>query len=1084
MQKPAFRPVAIFSFLFLCLANIVALPLSAQTTDNSLYSGMRWRSIGPFRAGRVSAVSGIPGNAAIYYMGSVGGGVWKTVDGGVVWRPIFDRVPVASIGALVVSPSDPNVVYVGTGDVSLVGGAANMGNGIYKSVDAGHSWTHVGLDATEHIGAMWIDPHDPNVVVVAALGRTFAPDPERGIFKTTDGGKTWRKVLYVDPETGGIDVVFAPEDPKVGYATVWHHYVKPGNTRDLIVGSRGGAIYKTTDGGDTWTAVHAPGLPTKEMGRIGVATALGGQRVFAIVAAGGDEGGLYRSDDGGASWKKSTADPRVTGSGYFSRVFLDPKNPDIVYVAQTSLYRSVDGGATFISYKGAPGGDDNHALWIDPTDPARMIMASDQGATISQDSGKTWSSWYNQPTGQMYHLSTDNRFPYWVYGTQQDSGSIGTLSRGDYGEISFLDWDPVAAYEFGYIVPSPADPNLVFAGGPARGLVLVDRANRQVDTISPNVSRDGDFRLAMNPPLAFSPQDPHVFYEGTQFLLETQDDGRNWKKISPDLTVRPGSAEQNAKAKTEEASVAQQDKKLKTKEVKETLKTPNLTAINAFSPSPVAAGEIWVGTTNGLVQLTRDGGANWHEVSPPGLTEYSQISMVEASHFDPAVAYASVDRHMEDDFHPYIYRTRDAGKTWRPIATGIPDGDFVRVVREDPVRQGLLYAGTENATYVSFDDGDHWSSLQLNMPTVSVRDLQVRNSDLVAATYGRAFWVLDDLSPLRQIDGKTAHKKVVFYRPDKAVRVQLDLNGDTPIPPDLPAGQNPPDGALLDYYLKSAPRGETTLAIYDSAGELVRKYSSQAVAPSTEPPPDVPDYWLAHPGPLPSQAGMHRFLWDLRYTPPLALHHEYPISAMYRSTPPEPQGALAVPGTYEARLTVNGKTYKQPITVVLDPRVKVSQQALERQFALERKVADLVTLSYGFDHDAVALRDAIADSEKNMQGGDAAAAKALHSVDRKALAIQGAPRRGYGMPGVKPKPTFTLLNGELSSLASLVDSADSDPTPAMEAAYRDYCRDLTATVTNWNALMHGDVATLNAQRGQQKLPPLPAKTIEAAVHCQ
>ena len=1075
-----------FSFRFILLSALIllGLPLSAQTGDNSLYSGMRWRSIGPFRAGRVSAVAGIPGNAAVYYMGSVGGGVWKTVDGGVVWVPIFDKIPVASIGALVVSPSNPNIVYVGTGDVSLVGGAANMGNGIYKSTDAGRTWMHVGLDATEHIGAMWIDPHDPNVVVVAALGRTFAPNPERGIFKTTDGGKSWSKVLYVDPETGGIDVVFAPDNPKVGYATVWHHYVKPGNTRNLIVDPSGGAIYKTTDGGNTWTAIHAPGLPTKKMGRIGVATALGGQRVFAIIAADGDDGGLYRSDDAGASWKKSTPDPRVTGSGYFSRVFIDPKNPDIVYVAQTSLYRSVDGGRTFISYKGAPGGDDNHALWIDPTDPARMIMASDQGATISQDSGKSWSSWYNQPTGQMYHMSTDNRFPYWVYGTQQDSGSIGTLSRGDYGEISFLDWDPVAAYEFGYIVPSPADPNLVFAGGPARGLVLVNRSNRQVETISPNVSRDGDFRLAMNPPLAFSPQDPHVFYEGTQFLLETRDDGKSWKKISPELTVRPGSKEQDAKAKAEEASAAQQDKKLKTKEVRETLKTPNLSAINAFSPSPVAAGEIWVGTTNGLVQLTRDSGATWQQVSPPGLTEFSQISMVEASHFDPAVAYASVDRHAENDFLPHIYRTNDSGKTWQQIATGIPDGDFVRVVREDPARKGLLYAGTENATYVSFDDGDHWSSLQLNMPTASVRDLQVRNNDLVAATYGRAFWILDDLSPLRQIDAKRVQQQVVFYRPDQAVRVQLDQNGDTPIPPDLPSGQNPPDGALLDYYLKTAPTGEIALAIYDSAGQLVRNFSSQAVAASTEPPPDVPDYWLAHPNPLPQQAGMNRFLWDLRYTAPMALRHDYPISAMYESTPPEPQGALVVPGTYEARLTVNGKIYKQPITVVLDPRVKVSQQALERQFALEKKVADLVTLSYGFEGQARALRDAITDGEKKLSNGDAASAKVLQSVDQKALAIQGKPSRGFGRPGVKPKPTFTLLNGELSSLATLVESADSDPTPAMEAAYNDYCRDLTGTAKNWNSLVQGDVAALNAQRAKQKLPPLPAKAINLPALCQ
>ena len=507
--------------LLLAVACLMLVPcgVSAQQPGPSLYAGMQWRSIGPFRAGRVTAVAGIPGVPAVYYMGAAGGGVWKTTDDGVVWKPISDSVPVSSIGAIVVSPSNPEIIYVGTGDVSLVGSAANMGQGIYKSTDSGQTWTNVGLRDTEHIGAMWIDAKNPDVVVVAALGRTFAKNAERGIFKTTDGGKTWKQVLAKDDETGGIDVTFDATNPQIGYATLWHHFVSPDKQGDLIGGSQGGAIYKTTDGGDTWSLLSDPALP-KTMGRVGVATAMGGQRVFAIVSAEHGEGGLYRSDDGGAHWAKSTADPRVVGNGYFSRVFLDPKNPDVVYVAQTSLYRSQDGGHSFISYKGAPGGDDNHALWIDPTDGSRMIMASDQGATISVDGGQSWSTWYNQPTGQIYHMSTDNRLPYWVYGTQQDSGSVGMLSRGDYGAITMLDWDPVAAYEFGYIVPSPIDPSMVYAGGEARGLVLLNRANRQVETISPNLSRDGDYRLAMNPPLAFSPQDPHVFYEGTQYSAE------------------------------------------------------------------------------------------------------------------------------------------------------------------------------------------------------------------------------------------------------------------------------------------------------------------------------------------------------------------------------------------------------------------------------------------------------------------------------------------------------------------------------------------------------------------------------------
>lgn len=1050
-----------------------------------MYSGMKWRSIGPFRAGRVAAVAGIAGNAAVYYMGSPGGGVWKTVDGGVVWAPIADQIGVASVGAIVVAPSNPNIVYVGTGDVSLVGASVNMGKGVYKSIDAGRTWTHVGLDETEHIGAMWVDPANPDVVVVAALGKTFAHSTERGIFKTTDGGKSWRKVLYKDEETGAIDVVFAAGNSKIGYAALWHHLVKPGETQDLINGSKGGAIYKTTDGGETWAPVGGTGLPEGGMSRIGVATAKDGQRVVAIIAGGRGGGGFYRSDDGGATWSKYTNDTRVTGSGYFSRVFLDPKNPDVVYVAQTSLYRSDDGGKTFISYKGAPGGDDNHALWIDPTDSTRMIMASDQGATISMDTGKSWSSWYNQPTGQIYHMSTDNRFPYWVYGTQQDSGSVATLSRGDYGAITFLDWDPVAAYEFGYIVPSPADPNMVYAGGAGRGLVLLNRSNRQVQTISPNLSRDGDYRMAQNPPLAFSPQDSHVFYEGTQYLLQTNDAGSHWKKISPDLTDRAGSDLANLKDKQEAAEA--QDKKMRTREATETLTPPNRSAINTFAPSPIAAGEIWAGTTNGLVQLTKDSGTTWQKVTPPDLSEFAMVSMIEASHFDASTAYVSVDRHEENDFKPHIYRTHDSGKTWQETVAGIADGDFVRVVRQDPVRKDLMYAGTENATYVSFDEGEHWSSLKLNMPTTSVRDLQIRNGDLVAATYGRAFWILDDVAPLRQIDAKTARQQVVFYKPGKALRVQLDLNGDTPLPPEMPAGQNPPNGALLDFYLKTAPADDITLAIYDGAGQLVREFSTKPENHVAEPPPNVPDYWIGHPEPLTRAAGMNRFLWDLRYAPPSALRHNYAISAMYQGTPAEPLGALVVPGVYEARLTVVGKVYKQPLEVELDPRVNTSKEALDRQFKLERKATAMVDATFELHHQAVVLRDAIASDAKKLQNQSPETVSALKDFDKKILPLQGAEGGrggGGGAPGVRQRPAFSTLNGEFGSLATVVDSADSDITSTMESTYSDYCRGLQTVVKAWNDMVEHDLPAINEELGKQKLSALPAASMSVPAACQ
>ncbi len=1060
--------------------------LAAQPVDTGLYRAMRWRQIGPFRAGRVTAVTGIPGNAAIYYMGTPGGGLWKTVNGGVVWTPISDSVPVSSIGAVAVAPSKPQIVYFGTGDVSMVGGSVNMGNGVYKSIDSGKTWQHIGLDETEHIGNLWVDPHNPDIVLVAALGRTYSKSNQRGVFKSTDGGKTWRKVLYKDDITGAVDLVFASGNSKIGYATLWEHYTAPGG-RAAIESAGFAGIYKTSDGGETWMQL-TEGLPTGRLGRIGAAVAADGQRVFAIVAGGGGggggggrggpAGGLYRSDDGGAHWSKATQDARIQGSGYFSRVFLDPRNPDVVYVAQTSLYRSEDGGRTFDSYKGAPGGDDNHALWIDPTDSLRMIMASDQGATISMDGGKSWSSWYNQPTGQIYHLSTDNRYPYWVYGTQQDSGSVATLSRGDYGEITFMDWDPVGGYEFGYIVPDPLNPNLVYAGGPSRGVVRIDRTNRQVANVSASVSRDSEFRMATNPPLGFSPQDPHIFYMGTQFLMETRDGGLHWRAVSPDLTKRADTSA--SPSESADASTASSDPatpaRPRAQEQQETIQPNNRVAINTFALSPVVAGQIWAGTSNGVIHLTRDGGASWQNVSPPGLPPLSQISMLEASHFDAATAYAAIDRHDENDFRAHFYRTHDYGKTWQETSAGIPEGSFARVVREDPSRKGLLYAGTENATFVSLDDGDRWNSLQLNMPTTSIRDLVVHGDDLVAATYGRAFWILDDVTPLRQIDRTVSSAPAFLFRPEKALRVRLDLNQDTPLPPEMPAGQNPPNGAILDYYLASQPSRDITLVIYDSSGQLVRQYSTQSspadVAPG-EPPPNVPEYWVGHPERLTRDSGMNRFVWDLRYAAPPVLRHEYPISALYQNTPGLPLGAMVTPGKYSVRLTVNGRTFEQPLEVAMDPRVDVSADALAQQLTLERKILDLVATSYDFYRKAVALRQILAGDQKQIErrtGGDSAIS-ALREFDQKAQRLQGSEGGfgGGGGRGGRQSPAFAALNRSIGSLASVVDGQDAAPTPVMQSAYEGYCRDLTTAAQSWNDLMKTDLANLNGELEKQKV---------------
>jgi photosystem II stability/assembly factor-like uncharacterized protein len=1058
---------------------VCATTVAAQTVDPKFYQAMRWRQIGPFRAGRVTAVAGIPGNAAVYYMGTPGGGLWKTVDAGVVWSPIFDSQKVSSIGAVAVSASNPSVIYVGTGDVSMVGGSVNMGDGVYKSVDAGKTWQHIGLEETEHIGNLSVDPRNPDVVVVAALGRTYSRNEQRGIFKTTDGGKTWKRVLYHDDITGAVDVVFAPDNTRIGYAALWEHYTRPGGTRAAIESSGFAGVYKTTDGGETWTQLSG-GLPSGRLGRIGVATAGDGRRVFAIVAGAGfgggggnAAGGLYRSDDAGEHWVRSTADSRIQGSGYFSRVFVDPKISDIVYVAQTSLYRSEDGGHTFASYKGAPGGDDNHALWIDPTDSARMIMASDQGATISVDGGKSWSSWYNQPTGQIYHLSTDNRYPYWVYGTQQDSGSVGTLSRGDYGAITFMDWDPVGGYEFGYIVPDPLNPNLVYAGGPSRGVVRIDRGNRQVATISPSVSRDNQYRMATNPPLGFSPHDPHLLYIGAQYLLETRDGGVHWKAVSPDLTKAP-SAPVNEPISESVTLPARP----RAQEQQETITPNNRNAINTFAPSPVTAGIIWAGTSNGILQVTRDGGATWQDVSPPGLGALTQISIVDASHFDAGTAYAAIDRHEENDFRAHFYRTRDFGKTWTETSDGIAAGDFARVIREDPVRKGLLYAGTENAAYVSLDDGDHWSSLQLNMPITSIRDLVVHGDDLVAATYGRAFWILDDVTPLRQVDRNVTSSAGFLFKPAKALRVRLDQNQDTPLPPEMPAGQNPPNGAIIDFYLASKPAHDVTLGIYDSAGQLLREYSTKPEPPSNEPPPNVPDYWVGHPDPLTRNAGMNRFVWDLHYTAPPVLRHEYPISALYQNTPGLPLGALATPGEYRVRLTVNGKTYEQPLVVTMDPRVDVTPAALSQELDLEKKAIEMVAVSFDFYRKAADLRQEAARLSQT-----APSLEALKEFSQKVQRVQGAENGfgGGGGRGARQAPAFASLNRNFGSLATVVDSQDSAPTPAMQAAYEGYCRDLTVATQAWNELVKTDLPAVNAELTKQNLTRLTATPLSPPV---
>jgi photosystem II stability/assembly factor-like uncharacterized protein len=1051
MMRCGKRPVYL-QFLLPIIALVLALAsfAPAQQFDARLYSGMQWRLIGPFRAGRVTAVAGIAGDVSTYYMGTPGGGVWKTTDGGVVWKPIFDEAHVASIGALALAPSDPNIIYVATGEQT-------DGNGVYKSTDAGKSWTNVGLRDTKILSSIIMDPKDPNLVFVGALGDQM-PGDARGVFRTTNGGKNWERVLFKDDTMGIADIALDPTNHKVLYAAMW----RPeqgffGSDTDKKKEGPDAAIYKSTDQGKTWKQLSGGQLPGDRMGRIGLAVAPGnkGRRVFAIM-----DQGLFRSDDAGQSWQRITTDPRVIGNWYFARVFTDPKNADIVYVMQTALYRSTDGGKTFTAFRGAPGGDDYHHMWIDPENPQRIVLGVDQGASISVDGGKSFTPWYNQATGQFYHVTTDDRFPYVAYAEQQDSGTVAVPSRSDYGRISYRDWFSVGGFEFGYIAPDPEDANTVYATGWFGTIVRYEKTTGQINF----AFVPGEKYRSFAPPMQFSPRDRQTLYMGTQFVMKTADHGVTWKEISPDLTIKAEKAGEGKKGGGEDDEFeGDADQAAAGKGM-----------ITALSLSTVQDGEIWVGTGNGLVHMTQDAGADWKNVTPAGLPEKTQVLMIETSHHDPDTAYMAVK--VKKDDHPYFYRTHDAGKNWQLIANGLPDSMFARVVREDPERKGMLYAGTENAVYVSFDDGDHWNSLQLNLPTASMRDLAIHDNDLVVATFGRALWVLDDLSPLRQFGPEVTGSEAYLFHPRNAVRWRWDNNQETPLPPEVPTGDNPPDGAILDYYLKAAPSAEVTLTIHDAQGNLVRTYSSKAEPTNDDLPKNVPDYWLAPAPVLPANMGLNRFVWDLRYPDPPALRYGYygeklPYQeftltdhAVPGKTPHQiPQGPLVVPGQYEAVLNVGGKTYRQTFTVGMDPRVKVSQADLSAHLDLQRKLTQAMAETYEKYNEVTGIKKTVVERQKTLlqntaakDVGDAlkAFAKDLDSFET----------------GTDQAPGFGTLNRELTRLVTMVEEGDALPSASIMAASQENLGSLEKVRAQWQRVKAERLPSVNSllQKVQQE----------------
>ena len=990
----------------------------SQQLDPNLYNGLRWRMIGPHRGGRSIAVAGVESQPNVYYFGGVGGGVWKTVNGGITWEPIFDSQPISSIGAISVAQSNPSVIYVGTGEADF---RSNLtyGNGVYKSTDGGSTWKHIGLEASRHISRIAIDPQNPDVVFVAAMGSAYGPSAERGVFRSTDGGATWQKVLFKDENTGAIDIQLDPDNPKTMWAALVHDQRPPWSAYPPV--TTNGAIYKSTDGGTTWNPVNGGGLPEGDWGRVGLAVARGthGQRIFALIDT--KDGGVFKSDDGGQSWVHTSKDPRLGRLWYFGEIYVDPKNADTVYIPNVSIYRSTDAGKTFVAIKGAPGGDDYHALWIDPTNPQRMIFGSDQGVGVSVDGGRTWSSWYNQPTAQFYHVAVDNDFPYHVYGAQQDSGSVYILSRSNDGAITFRDWHPAGAGESGYIAPDPADSNIIYGGGTYGELFRYDRRTGEAQVIAPDAIRSfgeahPEHRFTWTSPVVFSPQDPHILYFGSQYVLRSSNRGNSWEKISPDLTGADPKASQDGPLTVENA------------------KARGHGVVYTIAPSPVSAGQIWAGTDTGLIQLTRDNGKTWNNVTPSGLSDWSKISIIEASHFAAGTAYTAIDRHRLNDIGPYIYRTHDFGKTWTRINNGIPSGAYVRAVREDRVKKGLLFAGTELGVYFSINDGDSWQPLQLNLPASPVHDLVIKDNDLVAATHGRAFWIMDDISPLRQLTSEIQSEEAHLFTPGTAMRIRATTHGDTPIPPEEPAGENPPPGAIFYYYLKSPAQGEVKLEVLDAKDQVIRTYTSKDKLFEPPTPPAFPMYWFKPENLLSPAAGMHRFLWDVRYSaPPVAQPGYSMFTVVGRDVPREPSGPQALPGSYQVRLTVDGKTYSQPFKLTMDPRVKTTPQDLEKQFALELKLVEAIQNA----HEVEAQWSLVEKSGKI-------------SADHKTKLTEARRRRGEAAPDQpSADQTFDSIIRSLSQLLVAMDSADAAPTTQESQAAEKALAQLDSVIKHW-----------------------------------
>jgi photosystem II stability/assembly factor-like uncharacterized protein len=1111
------RQAAFALGLIFCVAAVITLPArQAPSSHAKLFSEMRWRNIGPLRGGRTKAAAGHASQPFTFYMGMVNGGVWKTTNAGRTWVPIFDDQPTGSIGAIAVAPSDPDIIYVGSGE-GLQRPDLAIGDGIYKSTDAGKTWTHLGLRDGQQIPRIEVDPKNPNRLFVSVLGHPYGPNEERGIFRSTDGGASFQKVLYKDENTGGKDVDIDPSDPNIVYATMLEGRQGPWENGAW---SGPGGVFKSTDGGTTWKPLTkglpdpvnnaeiaiAPSNPTRVYcyatggaggGRAAIAAAGQGAATAGQGRGRGGRGGgggptnnpIYRSDDAGETWTPVSDDMRV-GTSNEASIAVDAKNADWLIVTSQVTYKSEDGGKSWVPFKGAPGGDDYQYAWINPANPNLILLVSDQGAVVSLDKGGSWSTWYNQPTAAMYHITTDTAFPYRVCGGQQDSGSACVASRGVDGQITAREWHPAAIEEYGYAAPDPKDPDIVYG---TKEVTRYDRRTGQVSNVGPLGGRGAAFapggasasqgsvvnRQVRTQPIVFSMVDERSLFFATNVLWKTMDGGINWKQISPDLTRKTHEIPKSVGKYTEQAK-AQVDNN-------------GARVIYTIGPSYKDVNTIWVGTDDGVIAMTRDGGLHWKDVTPKQIGAYWKVFMMEPGRFDPLTAYAAVNTLRIDDQNPHLFRTHDGGTTWTEIVNGIPPGAALSAIREDVKKKGLLFAGTETNVYVSFDDGDHWESLRLNMAPSSVRDLQVKDDDLVAGTHGRGIWILDDITPLRQIDAKSGDTDMLFT-PEPALRVRWNTNTDTPLPADEPRMPNPPEGATINYYLASAASGPVVLELFDSGGTLVRHYSSaDPITPLPDPAKDapLPLHWYRTPVGVSAEAGMHRFMWDVHYQPLPGGdggRGGLPIAAVPFDTVPAPSTPWVAPGAYTVKLTANGKTYSQPITVKQDPRVKTPALMMQQVYTLSTAAYREATNAFAAAADAQRLRDQIATLQPSASGDVAAA---LTAFDKKVEAVAGAAGGGGGRggrgggfgggapaaaaTGPAPPPTLSSAAGGLSGVMNALQGADVQPTAVQLKAMTTARTSGTAAMAKWTAIKTVDLPAINAKLKAAGLQPLVIK---------